>query len=621
MAEDPLTPDQAHALLDILTHHETCAEIEKFKHDGAIEGYGPPFSSADEASTSPILQMLLSKFAIKLPGLRDVSEVFWKQRAQTLVNKFGEADLSDSYDKGGIGARRTLGTAFATLFEYPARGVLGGYPRREIERDVEDYDPSKPEDVLQGWHDWIQKVVHGDMIDTMFDKAAETGKLEDHSKLVQAAHEHVLVNLAAILHYTMVLSPDGQYLTRVIANINTLIPYTLVRQTLKVGNAATMINAMLRLMLAKLSVTGLTNWIGLTNSTNDGMNLLQQIMSTVIGWDVADLQKQVAKVEKDPNAPSKAHLDAIKEHIKDIDRTKQEVVRQTSIIMSQSIVSIILISTNPELPPLTEEEHKQALEYLSIHLSIRDRQELNRILNYHQPDLVTQAIKDVVAAYDPIIRGIHNAVDLGSTLTDFENFMNDFVKLAKRPYVGKRSIRNPAGISVNASGSDTDGPGGEDRPDIPTVEDYVKLVRKHITSSHRFLHLVAKNGGNVTQWYRDWMKDAVSNFRHPSSSEQGQAPGAGNLTPALNKLFNSLSTEEQIKVKSALDDHAKYLATLHEASKNRMQSILSNKSTDLGPGMYLSRWQDLLDVTLLTPLTQEGPVRTGKEPDRHIPGS
>jgi hypothetical protein len=188
-----LSGQQAHALLDILTHAETCGEIEKFKHAGAIEGYGIPFISGDAPSTSPILQSLLARFALTLPGLRNVKEDFWKHRCQLLVDKFGEADLSDSYDKGGIGARRTLGTAFATLFEYPTRGIFGGWPKKPTKRSEDDYDPSKPEDVIQGWHDWVQKVVHEDMVDTLFDKAAETGKLEEHSKLVQAAHEYILV--------------------------------------------------------------------------------------------------------------------------------------------------------------------------------------------------------------------------------------------------------------------------------------------------------------------------------------------------------------------------------------------------------------------------------------------
>ena len=72
---------------------------------------------------------------------------------------------------------------------------------------MESYDPSRPEDVIQGWDDWIQKVVHEDMIDTMFDRAAETDKLEEHSKLVQAAHEYLLVKYDSSL--LCIIKADG----------------------------------------------------------------------------------------------------------------------------------------------------------------------------------------------------------------------------------------------------------------------------------------------------------------------------------------------------------------------------------------------------------------------------
>lgn len=78
------------------------------------------------------------------------------------------------------------------------------------------------------------------------------------------------------MHYTLVLSPKGQYLLKLIDNANKLIPYMLIRQTLKIGNVASMISAMMRIVLAKMSVTSVTNWIGLTSNADDGMNLLQQ---------------------------------------------------------------------------------------------------------------------------------------------------------------------------------------------------------------------------------------------------------------------------------------------------------------------------------------------------------
>lgn len=50
----------------------------------------------------------------------------------------------------------------------------------------------------------------------------------------------------------------------------------MVAQTLRLGNAATMINAMNKLFLSKMTVGGITNWMGITQGANDGMNLMQR---------------------------------------------------------------------------------------------------------------------------------------------------------------------------------------------------------------------------------------------------------------------------------------------------------------------------------------------------------
>lgn len=83
-------------------------------------------------------------------------------------------------------------------------------------------------------------------------------------------------SLASFMHYTLILSPKGQYLLKLVDNANKLIPYVAIRQTLKIGNIATMMGALVKIILAKMSVTSITNWIGLTASEDDGMNLLQQ---------------------------------------------------------------------------------------------------------------------------------------------------------------------------------------------------------------------------------------------------------------------------------------------------------------------------------------------------------
>lgn len=91
--DTPLSAKQTAALFDILSHHNTYAEIRDFRFPGALDQYGPPFShEAKIPSSSPALQSLVSKFALSLPGLKDVPEDLWK--VQTLVSQFPMANCS-----------------------------------------------------------------------------------------------------------------------------------------------------------------------------------------------------------------------------------------------------------------------------------------------------------------------------------------------------------------------------------------------------------------------------------------------------------------------------------------------------------------------------------------------
>lgn len=187
-----LSVEQSKALFDILTHQQTYKEIEDFKYPGAIYNYGPPFQENVKSPQSPILQTLVSKFLLKLPGLRDVSPEFWEGRIHALVQELSEAELSESYDKGILGIRKTLATAISALIEYPARGVLGGFPKEEVKRSA-TYDLSNPDDVLQSWKDCVQQAVYGDLVNELFAKAAETDDLTKHDPLVQGMHEFMVV--------------------------------------------------------------------------------------------------------------------------------------------------------------------------------------------------------------------------------------------------------------------------------------------------------------------------------------------------------------------------------------------------------------------------------------------
>ncbi|USW48408.1 Putative PX-associated domain-containing protein [Septoria linicola] len=586
-----LSAAQSKALFDILTHQQVYKEIEDFKYPGAIHNYGPPFQDTVKSPQSPILQALVSKFLLKLPGLRDVSPEFWRGRIQPLIDELAEAELSESYDKGILGIRKTLATAISALIEYPARGVLGGFPKEEVKRSAK-YDLTNPDDVLQSWKDCVQKAVYGDLIDELFTKAAETDDLTKHDSLVQGMHEFMVVNIASIMHYTLILSPEGATMLRMLSSVHNLIPYTIIRQTLKVGNVATMLSGVMRIVLAKASVATVTNWIGLSSGADEGMNLLQQIISQVLGWDKRELKKRAEKIEKAKDGPPKDVLAEIRDWI-GRSRAEHEETRRRSQEQNMSIVAVILALSSVS-SELSEAQHAKAQEYLSLQLAVRDRQQIVKAMCQRNPDILTAAIRDAVDAYTPMIRYVHQAVNLSDTLWDFERFLTDMLKISM-PNDAKK----------------------EQKP--PSVEDFVDLLHRHQSSCHKFLHQFAKNGKEMTEWWKEYVHMAAANFRRedkPPSSESLVADKmtTGGLQDALEKAFADLSASDQKAVQGELDAWKKYIDELHDASTARISSVIKRtQATPFGPGAYLARWQQLLDDTPITPSTAKGPVRHGSD--------
>ncbi|CAD6591726.1 MAG: hypothetical protein ASARMPREDX12_005393 [Alectoria sarmentosa] len=592
MGAQQLSPRQAHALFDILTHHETYAEIQALKDPKTVSDFEVPGETKKpDSSASPLLQILLHKFVYVLPGLRDVAPDFWTN-VKNLVVALAQGNLSESYDKGSIGIRKTLSTATASIVESVSRGCLGGYPRHSEQKERK-YDASDPDDVIAAWDEFLQQIIYGDMLDRLFAKAAETDRLSDHEPLVQAAHEYAFTILGSFLHYIIVISPRGQSILPLLTKAHNLAPYFMIRQTLKVGNAASMLSGMVKLILAKMNMSTVTSWFG-GQASDSGMNLMQQIISTVLSSDSSELKKRASAIEKDKDAPRKEHLALLKAYGSKPDE-EQRKDRSESESHPESIVNAILINSSSAASP-SEYQHKLALEYLSIQLAIRDREELIDSLCHHSPDLLTSSIRTVIPAYDPIIRGLHQAYDLSSGISDLENFLNDLISVS--------TVKSKTGVSLP-----------------PSVEDFCKLLQKHQGSSHKFIHQVLKNNKDLSQRYYDYAVHAARQYRQnverPINDESTGSAAAGDFTPHLELLFSTLSETDRTKILGEIDNHAEYLFWLNHSSAQSMKTVIHHltqgeSNVQRGPGMYLSRWQTLMDETPITPATPSGPLRSGK---------
>ncbi|KAL8689354.1 MAG: hypothetical protein Q9218_004957 [Villophora microphyllina] len=591
-----LSSRQAHALFDILTSNATLTEIEHLKYTKTIATFGPPLQpSANEEPSSPLLRILLQSFVLDLPGLRNVTSNFWTDSILPLVKALDNANLSESYDKGTVGIRRTLSTAVASIVESVSRGRLGGYPKKSLKPDSQ-YDQTNPDDVVTAWDDFLQRIIYGDLLDKMFVKAAETDKLSDHE-------------FASLLHHNLIVSPRGQSIISLLNRVHRLAPYFLIKQTLRVGNAASMLNGMTQLLLAKMNLSTLTSWFG-GQSSDSGMNLLQQIISQVLNAEVTELRKRLKQLDQSKDAPEKSQLDQLREYLSK-PAEEQQRLRTESESKSISIATAILSKSNSP-PSLPEATHKLALDYLSLHLAIRDRERLIQVLCHSSPDLLTTSIRELVVVYDPIIRSLHKAVDLGSGVTDLQLFLDDLIALA--------SLDNKPNRQRG----------------LPTVKDFVHLMQKHAKSSHVFIHQVLKNGKELGEWYHEYATHAVSQYKQQQQQADLEAENgaegktaAGDFTSILNSLMSSLSDNENDHrtVLKQIDAYASFLDGLAQKSKKSMETIVrasldaapnsntsnSNEIEEKGsPGIFLLKWQHFINATPITPGAGDDKPRTGK---------
>ena len=185
-------------------------------------------------------------------------------------------------------------------------------------------------------------------------------------------------------------------------------------------------------------------------------------------------------------------------------------------------------------------------------------------------------------------------MNLSGGVSDLEAFLNDLIKLGT--------------FDMKA---------GKAEP--PTVEDFVKLLHKHQSSSHRFIHQVVKNGPELRQWYHSYAAHAARQYASTSaatSTPASSATAAGDFTANLTSLLTLLSDTDKSAVLTEIDAHAAYISALIASSTTRMKRIINNLATDksetqLGPGMFLSKWQALMDETRITPANEGGEVRRG----------
>ncbi|KAG9078518.1 hypothetical protein FS749_009448 [Ceratobasidium sp. UAMH 11750] len=596
MAKSPsstLSPVQSHALFNFLTHTQTLAEMQSLKVPGRVSNSGPPFDPSlgpkvSDVPPLPILNYLLRRLALTLPGFQDVPLTVWSQDAQAVLEGLAAQDLSDSFDKGSISKRKILGFAVVVIAEYAIRGALGGVPGRDRHQRTSktDWDLNNPRDVLLAWDELIYGFAYGTQMEELVEWVVKTDDLTQLPSSLQAAHRFATMTFASFMHYLFAVNPAGPTLVTLIKRVHGLLPYGVLRQTLRVSNAATLLSAVLRIFLQHApSVRG---WF----KGKRGQNLLQTIISSILGGDETRILKRIKEMDESDSAGTPEQIAAIENYVQNATRDEKLAIREHSTVQARSIVTVILSLANAPLPD-SEAVHTNLLNRLSLSLAARDRVRLISVLcdnDYTEDDHLATLVRAVGNAFDPILRGVHTATDFAGAISDIQSFLDATIAVA------------------------------EDRTAGP--DQYLQLCEEHQRNLHKFLHTLAKNAPEIKDAYLAWYKECMRVYARPAgayappATDTGlnEVDSAGALTPEISKLVEALSETDRTAVLAEIDEYVSWLGTLASKSNERTSQLLDPSSLtkpDVGPGLYLAIWEDMIASTGVTPAEMEGSVRYG----------
>lgn len=377
------------------------------------------------------------------------------------------------------------------------------------------------------------------------------------------------------MHYLLVVTPEGQNLVKMMDTIDTLTPYSIIKSTVRVGNVQSMLNGIMKILLAKVG----------------DKNLIQTMVSRVLKLDLHDLEKRVEKMQKkskDGKGLPKEVAAALEDYVH-LPRSTQESIRLRSQSENKSIITSILEAHYPSVPPpavqdISPEQHDLAMEYLGIQLSIRDRRMGVQVICKDKPDLLSPIVKEMVALITPLLSILHDGkFDIGQVITLMKSWMEDFIKTAK----------------VTSKYT-------------PTVADFYALLQRHLVPFWKVLHDGTVKCPSLHAAVEAWCHEAYVQFRLPGEKDGESRTGA--MTGALQAMYGDLPAAEKQAVAAALDEHAGYTAAVSMTNRMLLQEVLDKRCSpaQVGPSPMLPRWHALLDVQLLTPATSLGQVRTGR---------
>ncbi|KAI1118946.1 hypothetical protein F5Y14DRAFT_438412 [Nemania sp. NC0429] len=409
-----------------------------------------------------------------------------------------------------------------------------------------------------------QDIVERNGLTKLLQEIKDKPSIPDLSLQYQKFAEWLRIEIAATIYHLFLAEDNSPELFAQLKRIHSLIPYTIMKNVIKIANPAAVMSGVLDLFLAQ---------------PFGSRSLLQRIFSMTLHDGIKSYQKSIdavaAKIGDDVFVEKLTKFSQAEDHIKLVIREEAEsedIDIIVSILRSELITPPLnsaqigrlyngYVAFNNAVEAVDEElkQGSQLFSYLKQLMKLQMRQrDKTMMLNLIEEPVTLQLFRDLFTIfYEPLVR-VYKSANVYNSITDFAVFLDDMIQVVER------CREQDASADPNQ-----------------TVQAFIDLCQRHEHNFYKFVHEVHTHDNGLFTQLMGWIEGILEFLRN------GPAGGAVDI----NALFEGAVASGQLDKAKAIEEINQLIAWQEARKKwhhdkTRQKMAAEGSASDVGlPGL------------------------------------
>lgn len=360
-----------------------------------------------------------------------------------------------------------------------------------------------------------QEIVERNGLTMLFKEIKEKETIQDLSIQYQKFAEWLRIEVAATIYHLFLAEDNSPELFAQAKKIHSLIPYTVIKNVIRIANPAAVMSSILDVFLAQpFGARSLMQRI-FSLTLNDGIRSFQKSIDA-LGAKIGD-PVFVEKLQKYTNAEEQIRV-AIREEAASDDVDIIVAILRSELIspaltpdqIGQLYNAYVAFNSAVEN---TDEELRQGAQLFSylkqlMKLNLRQRDKAMMLSLIEEP-VTLQLFRDLFTIfYEPLVR-VYKSANVYNSVTDFAVFIDDMIQVVEK------CREQDASADPNQ-----------------TVQAFIDLCQRHEHNFYKFVHEVHTHDNGLFTQLMGWIEDILEFLRK----------GPKNGTLDINALFEGAAS-------------------------------------------------------------------------------